>query len=310
MSNVLISTRESFGKELASVEDKNLVVLDADLCTSTKTSYFRDKHPDRFIENGIAEADMICTASGLASCGKKVVISTFATFLTGRYDQIRMSIAYPKANVKLCGSHSGITAGEDGASHQIIEDINLMRGLPNMTVLAPSDDISTRALLREMLKYDGPVYLRLSRCATPIIYTEDAEFEIGKSSQIGEGKDGTIFSYGDVLYDALKAQEILKDENIDVRVIDMYSIKPIDREMVVKSAKETGLLFTLEDHNIIGGLGSAVAEILCEECPKKLYRIGINDQFGISGKADTLKKKFGIDYDSVAEYVKSKFIFD
>ena len=305
----LIATRESFGKALAELKDENIVVLDADLSTSTKTNLFQEKYPNRFIENGIAEADMIGTAAGLATCGKIPFAATFAAFATGRvYDQIRNSIAYPNLNVKIVGTHSGITVGEDGATHQMLEDINLMRGLPNMTVVSPSDDVSTKKLVKEIAKIDGPVYLRVSRMKTPTIYTDDTEFKIGKGIEIGEGTDGTVFATGDILAEVLKAQELLKDDEIDIRVVDMYSIKPIDRELIVKCAKETGILFSVEDHNVIGGLGSAVAEVLCDECPKKLHRIGINDTFGKSGTEKDLLKYYKLDAESIYEFIKSKFI--
>ena len=304
-----IATRESFGKALAELKDENIVVLDADLSSSTKTNLFQEKYPNRFIENGIAEADMIGTAAGLATCGKIPFAATFAAFATGRvYDQIRNSIAYPNLNVKIVGTHSGITVGEDGATHQMLEDINLMRGLPNMTVISPSDDVSTKKLVKEIAKFDGPVYLRVSRMKTPIIYTDDTEFKIGKGIEIGEGTDGTIFATGDILAEVLKAQELLKEDDIDIRVVDMYSIKPIDRDLIVKCAKETGILFSVEDHNIIGGLGSAVAEVLCDECPKKLHRIGISDTFGKSGTEKDLLKYYKLDAESIYEFVKSKFI--
>ena len=307
---VLIATRESFGKALAELKDENIVVLDADLDSSTKTELFREKHQYRFIEKGIAEADMIGTAAGLATCGKIPFASTFSVFATGRcYDQIRTSIAYPKLNVKICGTHSGVTVGKDGATHQMLEDIALMRSMPNMTIISPSDDISTRYLVNEISKFEGPVYLRLSRLKTSNIYTDDAKFEIGKGMQIGEGKDGTIFATGDVVQEAIKAQEILRANDIDVRVVDMYSIKPIDKELILKCAKETGILFSVEDHNIIGGLGSAISDVLCEEFPKKLYKMGIKDIFGKSGDAEELMKYFKIDYNSIVEEVKSKFIF-
>jgi transketolase len=305
----LIATRESFGKALAELKDENIVVLDADLSSSTKTNLFQEKYPNRFIENGIAEADMIGTAAGLATCGKVPFAATFAAFATGRvYDQIRNSIAYPNLNVKIVGTHSGITVGEDGATHQMLEDINLMRGLPNMTVVSPSDDVSTKKLVKEIAKIDGPVYLRVSRMKTPTIYTDDTEFKIGKGIEIGEGTDGTVFATGDILAEVLKAQELLKDDEIDIRVVDMYSIKPIDRELIVKCAKETGILFSVEDHNVIGGLGSAVAEVLCDECPKKLHRIGINDTFGKSGTEKDLLKYYKLDAESIYEFIKSKFI--
>lgn len=299
-----IATRESFGKALAELKNDNIVVLDADLSSSTKTEYFEKKHKERFIQNGIAEADMIGTAAGLATCGKIPFAATFAAFATGRcYDQIRTSIAYPKLNVKICGTHSGITVGEDGATHQMIEDISLMRSMPNMTVISPSDDISTREMVKQIAKYQGPVYLRLSRMNTPVIYDENTKFEIGKGIQIGSGKDGTIFVTGDVVAEAIKAQEILKNDNIDIRIVDMYSIKPIDKELIIKCAKETEMLFSLEDHNIIGGLGSAITEVLCDEYPKRLNRLGINDTFGKSGKPADLIKYFKLDAESIAKKV-------
>lgn len=309
MEEKLIATRESFGEALEEIDNDKIIVLDADVGSSTKSILFKKNHAERFIECGIAEADMIGEAAGFATCGKIPIVSTFAAFATGRcYDQIRNSVCYPNLNVKIVGTHSGITVGEDGATHQMLEDINLMRGIPNMTVISTSDDISTKKMIKEMIKYDGPCYLRLSRRKTPIIYTEDAKFEIGKGMQIGDGKDATIFTTGDVTIEALKAQEILKNFNIDVRVCDMYSIKPIDKKLIKKCCEETGILFSLEDHNVIGGLGSAITEVLCDECPKKLYRIGINDTFGRSGRSDSLMKYYKIDCDSIVQEVKSKFM--
>lgn len=305
MENVKqISTRESFGRALAELEDERIVVLDADVCTSTKTSFFMEKHPERFIQNGISEADMICTASGLATCGKIPFASTFAVFATGRaYDQIRTSVAYPNLNVKICGTHSGVTVGGDGATHQIIEDISLMRTLPNMTVLSPSDGVQTKHLVKLISQFKGPVYLRLARMKTPIIYEENETFEIGKSKQFGDGTEATVFATGDVVIEALKAQKLLKDEGIDIRVIDIYSIKPIDREVIVKSAQETKKLISVEDHNIIGGLGSAIAEVLCDEYPQKLIRLGIKDKFGKSGNPEALLKYYNIDSRAIIEQI-------
>lgn len=325
----LIATRESFGNGLAEINNDKIVVLDADVDSSTKTSYFKEKYPERFIENGIAEADMIGTAAGLATCGKIPVASTFAVFATGRcYDQIRASVAYPKLNVKIVGTHAGVTVGEDGATHQMVEDINLMRGLPNMVVLNPADDVSTRALVKEMIDYNGPVYMRLSRRKTERIYDSeqinryragsnnsrdlDCEanskclFKIGKGIQFGNGCDCTIFAIGDVLQEALKAKDILAQKGINARVCDMYSIKPIDKELIIKCAKETNNLFTVEDHSIIGGLGSAVSEVLCEEYPKKLVRIGIQDTFGKSGKCEELLEYFGLTSEKIAKVIEQK----
>ena len=305
----LIATRESFGNRLAEINNDKIVVLDADVDSSTKTSYFKEKYPERFIENGIAEADMIGTAAGLATCGKIPVASTFAVFATGRcYDQIRASVAYPKLNVKIVGTHAGVTVGEDGATHQMVEDINLMRGLPNMVVLNPADDVSTRALVKEMIDYNGPVYMRLSRRKTERIYDSEQinSYGIGKGIQFGNGCDCTIFAIGDVLQEALKAKEILAQKGINARVCDMYSIKPIDKELIIKSAKETNNLFTVEDHSIIGGLGSAVSEVLCEEYPKKLVRIGIQDTFGKSGKCEELLEYFGLTSEKIAKTIEQK----
>ena len=302
-----IATRESFGKALASLKDENIVVLDADLENATKTEYFRKEYPERFIQMGIKEADMMGTAAGLATCGKIPFAVTFAAFATGRcYDQIRTSIAYPNLNVKICGTHAGITVGEDGATHQMLEDINLMRGLPNMTVISPADDVETKALVKEISKYEGPVYLRLSRLATPAVYASDVKFEIGKAIEIGDGIDATVFSTGVTVNEALKAQEELLKEGISIRVVDIHTIKPIDKEMIVKCAKETSLLLSVEDHSIIGGLGSAISDVLTEEYPKKLIKLGINDTFGKSGKAESLMEYFKIDSKAIIDIIKEK----
>ena len=291
------ATRQSYGEALLELgkENEKIVVLDADLAGATKTGIFAKEYPKRFFDMGIAEQDMMSTAAGLATCGKIPYASTFAIFAAGRaYDQIRNSISYPKLNVKICATHAGITVGEDGATHQMIEDISLMRTLPNMTVISTSDDVQTKWAVKEISKINGPVYLRLSRLATPIIYDENQKFEIGKAVQIGEGTDATIFATGVTVSEAIMAQRILKEKGINVRVIDVHTIKPIDKEMIVKCAKETKKLISIEDHNIIGGLGSAISEVLTDECPTKLIRIGIKDTFGKSGKAIELMKYFGI----------------
>ena len=306
MKEEKIATRQSFGEALEKLGEtnKNVVVLDADLAKSTKTSLFAKKFPDRFIDVGISEQNMIGIAAGLSTFGKVPYVSTFAAFATGRaYDQIRCSIAYPKLNVKICGTHAGITVGEDGATHQMLEDINLMRGLPNMTVISTSDDIQTKWAVEAISKIEGPVYLRLARIATPVIYEENQKFEIGKGIQIGNGMDATIITTGVTVSEALKAQEMLKLSGINVRVIDIHTIKPIDEEMIIKCAKETKKLISVEDHNIIGGLGSSICEVLCEKCPTNLTRLGIKDTFGKSGKAEELMKYFGIDKDSIIEAV-------
>ena len=307
MEEKMIATRESFGNAINELKDENIVVLDADLSSATKTDLFQKENPDKFIEVGISEADMIGTAAGLATCGKIPFASTFAVFATGRvYDQIRSSIAYPKLNVKICGTHAGITVGEDGATHQMLEDINLMRGLPNMVVVSPSDDVETKALVKEIAKYQGPVYLRLARMETPVIYANDVKFEIGKAIQLGEGIDATVFATGVTVAEALKAQEELLKEGVDIRVVDVHTIKPIDKEMIVKCAKQTSILLSVEDHNVIGGLGSAIADVLAEEYPKKLIKLGVNDCFGKSGKAMDLMKYFKIDSKSIEETIKEK----
>lgn len=303
-----IATRESFGKALEELgkENDNVVVLDADLYNSTKTEDFKKSFPNRFFNVGIAEADMIGTAAGLATCGKIPFASSFAAFATGRvYDQIRASIAYPNLNVKICATHAGITVGEDGATHQMIEDINLMRGLPNMLVLSTSDDVQTKWAVKEIAKYEGPVYLRLTRYKTPTVYTKDSEFKIGKGVQIGDGTDATVIATGVTVSEAVQAMRDLKEKNINIRVVDIHTIKPIDRELIIKSAKETKKIITVEDHNIIGGLGSAVCEVLAEEYPVKVTRMGMKDTFGRSGKAESLMKYYQIDKEAIKAEIEN-----
>ena len=305
--NVKKATRQSYGEALLELgkENKNVVVFDADLSTATKTNLFAKEFPDRFFDMGIAEQNMISTAAGIATCGKIAYASTFAVFAAGRaYDQIRNSVCYPKLNVKICATHAGVTVGEDGATHQMLEDISMMRTLPNMTVISTSDDIETKWAVKEISKINGPVYLRLSRLATPVIYNEDQKFEIGKAIQIGDGTDATIFATGVTVSEALKAQEQLKENGIDVRVVDIHTIKPIDRDIIIKCAKETKKLISIEDHNVIGGLGSAISEVLTDECPTKLIRLGINDTFGKSGNAVELMEYFGITAEKIIEIVK------
>ncbi len=301
------ATRQSYGEMLEKLgeENPNIVVLDADLSAATKTSIFAKKFPDRFFDMGIAEANMMGVAGGMASCGKIPFVSTFAAFATGRaYDQIRSSICYPNLNVKICATHCGITVGEDGATHQMLEDLALMRVLPNMTVICPSDDVETKCLIKEIANIKGPVYVRLARLATQGIYEENQTFEIGKAVQIGEGTDATVFATGVVVPEAIKAKEILEKEGIHIRVVDMHTIKPIDKEMIIKSAKETKKLISIEDHSIIGGLGSAISEVLTEEYPCKLVRMGIKDIFGQSGNAVELLKYFGLTSEGIVEMVK------
>ena len=311
-----IATRQSYGEALAKLgeENGNVVVLDADLSSATKTSLFAKKFPERFFDIGIAEQDMMGTAAGLSTFGKIPYVSTFAVFAAGRsYDQIRNTIAHINANVKICATHAGITVGEDGATHQMLEDIGMMRTLPNMKVFSPSDDIQTKWLIKEVSKINGPVYIRLTRLATPIIYDEDfvkqnnIKFEIGKGIQIGDGTDASIIATGVTVSEALIAKERLEKEGINVRVIDMHTIKPIDKDIIIKCAKETKKIITIEDHSIYGGLGSLVCEVLSENYPAKVTRMGIRDTFGESGKADELMRHFKIDSNSIiAELMKEK----
>lgn len=300
------ATRQSYGEALVELgkENEKVVVLDADLANATKTIEFAKEFPQRFFDIGIAEADMIGTAAGMSLCGKIPYASTFAVFAAGRaYDQIRSSICYPNLNVKICATHAGVTVGEDGATHQMLEDISLMRVLPNMKVFCPSDDVQTKWIIKEISKIEGPCYVRLCRLATSEIYDENQKFEIGKMVQLGEGTDATIFATGVTVSEAIKAQKILKENGVNVRVIDVHTIKPLDEDMILKCAKETKRLISIEDHNIFGGMGSAISEVLTEKFPTRLERMGINDKFGKSGKAEELLKYFGID----AEAIIAKF---
>ena len=301
-----VATRQSYGEALKELgkENEKIVVLDADLSSATKTNLFAKEFPKRFFEMGIAEQNMIGTAAGLATCNKIPYASTFAVFAAGRaYDQIRNSICYPKLNVKICATHAGITVGEDGATHQMVEDISMMRTLPNMIVISTSDDIQTKWAVKEISKINGPVYLRLSRLETNIIYDENQKFEIGKAVQIGNGTDATIFATGVTVQEAIKAQNELAKKNINVRVIDFHTIKPIDKEIILKCAKETKKLISVEDHNIIGGLGTAISEVLTDEYPCKLTRLGIKDTFGKSGSAEKLIHYFKIESEEIIKNV-------
>lgn len=301
------ATRQAYGEALAEIGEKfnDIVVLDADLAAATKTGIFAKKFPDRFFDMGIAENNMMSTAAGISTTGKVPFASTFAVFAAGRsYDQIRNSICYPNLNVKICATHSGITVGEDGATHQMIEDLALMRVLPNMRVLSPSDDIQTKWAIEEAYKTKGPVYVRLSRLATQRIYEENQKFELGKMVQIGDEKDLTLFATGDVVIEAIKAKKELAKENINIRVIDVHTIKPIDEEMIIKCAKETKNLMSLEDHSVIGGLGSIISEVLTSKYPVKLERMGIKDEFGKSGKATELLHFYKLDSEAIIAKVK------
>ena len=298
------ATRQSYGEALLKLgkENENIVVLDADLSSATKTNLFAKEFPERFFDMGIAEQDMVATAAGFASCNKIPFASSFAVFAAGRaYDQVRNSICYPNLNVKIGATHAGITVGEDGATHQMLEDIGMMRTLPNMTVLSPSDDAQTKWAVEEAYKIKGPVYIRLSRLETPIIYDENEKFELGKAVEMGNGTDGTVIATGVTVAEAIKAKEELEKQGINIRVLDIHTVKPIDKEAILKAAKETKKIITIEDHSITGGLGSLVCEILSEEYPTKVIRLGINNVFGKSGKAEELMKYFGITYNDIVK---------
>ncbi|MGN0335809.1 MAG: transketolase family protein [Lachnospiraceae bacterium] len=304
-----IATRESYGKTLVALGEDypEIVVMDADLAGSTKSGMFGKVYPERHINCGIAEGNMMAVAAGLATTGKIVFASSFAMFATGRaYEQIRNSIGYPGLNVKIAASHAGISVGEDGASHQCTEDISLMRNIPGMLVINPADDVEACAAVRAAAEYIGPVYLRLGRLAVPVINDpETYEFEIGKGVVLKEGKDVTIFATGLEVCESLEAAEMLAADGIDAEVINIHTIKPIDEELVAASAAKTGKVVTVEEHSVIGGLGSAVAEVLCEKAPTKLLRIGIQDVYGESGPALKLIEKYGLDAKGIYEKVKA-----
>lgn len=300
------SIRGAFGEELASLAEQNqdIVALDADLSGSTQTSIFAKKFPERFFDVGIAEQDLMTTALGLSLEGKIPFAATFAVFATGRaYDQIRNSICYQKGNVKVIGAHGGITVGEDGASHQALEDISLMRGLPNMTVIVPGDYNQTRQAVKFASEHKGPVYIRLSRMNVPEIYDENYTLDINKAVTLKEGKDVSIFVTGDLLAEVIKANEILESKGIDAEIINIPVIKPLDCGTIINSVNKTDLAVTVENHSIIGGLGSAVCETLAENAPHKVLRIGINDTFGQSGTPNELLKHYGLDAESIANKI-------
>ena len=304
-----IATRESYGNALAELgaEYENLVVLDADLAAATKTGIFKKAFPDRHIDCGIAECNMMGIAAGLATTGKIPFASSFAMFAAGRaFEQVRNSIGYPKLNVKIGATHAGISVGEDGATHQCNEDIALMRTIPGMVVINPADDVEAKAAVRAAIEHEGPVYLRFGRLAVPVINdTPDYKFELGKGVVLREGKDVTIIATGLPVSECLAAADKLAADGIDAKVINIHTIKPLDEDLVVKAAKETGKVVTVEEHSVIGGLGSAVCDVLCEKCPTQVMKIGINDTFGESGPAVELVKKYGLDADSIYEKVKA-----
>ena len=305
-----IATRDSYCEELVKLgaEHEDIVVLDADLAEATRSGEFQKVYPDRFIDCGIAEENMMGVAAGLAAAGKVPFASSFAMFAVGRaYEQIRNSIGYPHLNVKIGASHAGISVGEDGATHQCIEDIALMRMIPGMVVINPSDYIEARAAVRAAYEYEGPVYMRFGRLAVPILNDRpDYKFELGKGVVLREGKDLTIFATGLPVYNCLEAAERLAAEDgIDAQVINIHTIKPIDEELIVAAAEKTGKIVTVEEHSVIGGLGSAVCDVLSEKAPTRVMKIGINDTFGESGPALELLKKYGLDTDGIYEKIKT-----
>jgi transketolase len=293
----MIATRDAYGEALAALgeEHTNIVVLDADLSGSTKTGVFAKRFPERFFNMGIAEANMVGTAAGLAAAGKVPFVSTFAIFAVGRaWEQVRQSVAYPKANVKIVATHGGVTVGEDGGSHQSVEDVAIMRAVPNMTVIVPADGEETRQVIRAVATTPGPVYVRLGRNKVPTVFDDSYRFVIGKGVEVLPGRDLTIIATGLMTAQAKQAADLLEKEGIDARVVHMPTVKPLDRELVLAAARETGAIVTAEEHSIVGGLGGAVAELLAEECPVPLKRVGVQDRFGTSGKADELLGYFGL----------------
>ncbi|MBQ3227348.1 MAG: transketolase family protein [Clostridia bacterium] len=303
-----IATRESYGNALAALGEKyDFVVLDADLAAATKTGIFKKKFPERFFDCGIAEGNMMTVAAGIATTGKPVFASTFAMFAAGRaFEQVRNSIAYPHLNVKIGATHAGITVGEDGATHQCLEDLGVMRTIPGMVVLNPADDVEARACVEWALNYVGPVYIRFGRLAVPVVFDEaDYKFEFGKNLTVREGTDVTIMATGTMLYMAIEAAEKLAEEGISARVTNVHTIKPIDKEDVIEAAKTTGCIVTAEEHNIFGGLGSAVAEVVCENCPVPVLRVGVEDKFGKSGKVPALLEAYGLTTENIVAKAKA-----
>ena len=301
-----IATREAYGKALVELADKyDYVVLDADLAEATKTVMFKKAYPDRFFDCGIAEGNMISVAAGLAAAGKMAFASSFAMFAAGRaFEQVRNSVGYPHLNVKIGATHAGITVGEDGATHQCLEDMALMRTIPGMTVINPADAVEARAAVEAAMQTYGPFYLRFGRFACPIV-TEGHKFEVGKGVQLRDGKDVTIIATGYMVHLALEAAETLAAEGIDARVVNIHTIKPLDKDIILKAAKETGAIVTAEEHSIIGGLGSAVAETVCEGCPVPMLRVGVEDKFGKSGKVPPLLEEYGLTAANIADKVRA-----
>ena len=303
-----IATREGYGKTLVELgaEMPNLVVLDADLAGATKTAMFKKAYPDRHFNCGIAEGNMMSIAAGLAAAGMVPFASSFAMFAAGRaFEQVRNSIGYPHLNVKIGATHGGISVGEDGASHQCLEDISLMRSIPGMVVMCPADDTEAKMAVRAAAKYEGPVYIRFGRAPVPVVFGDDYKFEIGKGSVIREGKDVSIIANGLCVASAIEAAEMLAKDGIDAEVVNMCTVKPLDEELVIRTASKTGKVVTAEEHSIIGGLGSAVAECLAEKCPTRMYRIGVRDRFGESASAAVLLHEYMLDGEGLYKQIKT-----
>lgn len=302
-----VATRAAYGEALVELgkERDDFLVLDADLAAATQTGMFKKAFPERFYDCGIAEANMMSIAAGIAATGKKVICSSFAMFAAGRaFEQVRNSIGYPHLNVIIGATHAGISVGEDGATHQCCEDIALMRTIPGMTVINPADATEAKKAVKAALELDGPVYMRFGRLAVPVIFGDDYSFEIGKGVQLKDGSDVTVIATGLMVNEALGAYELLKNEGINARIINMHTIKPLDKEIVLKAAKETGAIVTAEEHSVIGGLGSAVSETVCEEYPVPVVKLGVYDTFGHSGPAVKLLDEFGLRAVNIAEKAK------
>lgn len=302
-----VATRVGFGtalQELGAIRD-DFIVLDADLAAATQTGMFKKAFPDRFYDCGIAEQNMVGIAAGIAATGKKVICSSFAMFAAGRaYEQVRNSVGYPNLNVIIGATHAGISVGEDGATHQCNEDIALMRTIPNITIINPADETEAKLAVKAALDHNGPVYMRFGRLAVPVIFGDDYKFEIGKGVELKDGTDVTVLATGLMVNEALQAHELLKAEGISARIINIHTIKPLDKEIVLKAAKETGAIVTAEEHSVVGGLGSAVSEVLCEEYPVPVVKLGVNDVFGHSGPAAKLLDEFGLRAVNIAEKAK------
>lgn len=302
-----VATRVGYGEALVELgsERDDFLVLDADLAAATQTGMFKKAFPERFYDCGIAEGNMISIAAGIAATGKKVICSSFAMFAAGRaFEQVRNSVGYPHLNVIIGATHAGISVGEDGATHQCCEDIALMRTIPGMTIINPADETEAKKAVRAALELDGPVYMRFGRLAVPVIFGDDYNFEVGKGVELKDGADVTVIATGLMVNEALEAYEILKNEGISARIINMHTIKPLDKEIVLKAARETGAIVTAEEHSVIGGLGAAVSETVCEECPVPVVKLGVNDTFGHSGPAVKLLDEFGLRAANIAQKAK------